>query len=83
MTELKQAISQGCTINRPTKYVNVNELKAGSGGTFVTTDPENWGDIDYIAGLLDANADIDYKKHDRLLRMWGLAQLFAWHEKKA
>jgi hypothetical protein len=72
---MEEANLRGCPFRRPDSAPKLSEMQLGQGGSFAATEAKNWGNIAYLADLLQANADLDVATHDSLLKAFALAQL--------
>lgn len=72
---VEEVNARGCMVKRPDSAPKLADLQPGQGGSFIAADAHNWGDLGYLADLLQANAYLDVVTHDHLLRALTLAQL--------
>lgn len=72
---VEEAQQRGCMFRRPDTAPQLADLTPGQGGSFIAAESKNWGDLEYLAGLLHANAELDVTTHACLLRAFTVAQL--------
>ena len=78
----KETNNRGCTFHWPASHQEVHS-RPGLGGTYPATGEKNWGDLAYIASLMETNATLDGEKYDQLCGAYGLAQLILRTELEA
>ena len=76
-----EANKRGCMFQRGSPLEVASQ--PGAAGTFPATDEKNWGDLAYLARLMQVNATLDDETYDQLCSALSLAQLILRAELEA